>query len=77
LPVTAAQSSSDFNIGTGMLLDTSAGLQYKAHAILGSTTIFYMTASTETVGSVLGNGTMTAALASGDKISANICYEAA
>jgi hypothetical protein len=75
LPVTSASSLTSQTIGTGYVLDVSAGAQYLAHAIFATATSIYLLPSTGTAGSALGSSVMTAALASGDTVAINVTYE--
>lgn len=76
LPVTAA-SASDNQIGSGIVFDASAGLLYQGAVVLASTTTIAMYGPATSPVGYLGTQQFTAALASGDRITGTIIYEAA
>ena len=73
LPVTAA-SAGEAMPGTGVVVDTSAGLTYVGWSYIQSTTECLILTD---VGTALGAAVFTAALASGDTIKISGTYEAA
>lgn len=78
LPVTAATANA-LNCGHGFLFDASSANLIKGECVLDSTTYFTMVATNDLLAARLGaTGTaFTAALASGDSITASVTYEAA
>lgn len=75
LPVTAALNSTIAPIGTMMVADQSAGLNYTGALALASTTTVY--GLVHAAGNVLGVSGFAAALASGDTVGYQAVYEAA
>jgi hypothetical protein len=76
LPVAAA-SNNGRPWGTGEIFDASAVLLYHGVAISLSTTTIGIRATTGSAGTLLGAGSFTAALASGDDIGYSVMYESA
>lgn len=76
LPVAAALSS-NLAIGSGLLFDSSAALNYRAIVTLASATTVFLNPAASTVSDVLGNTSFTAALAVSDIISYTVTYESA
>lgn len=80
LPAAAAAGwvSDGSLIGRGMIIDSSAALIYNARVTLASTTTikFAYDVSATTPIAFLGLSGFTAALASGDTVSFDVCYEA-
>lgn len=78
LPVTAAfGGASPQECGTGFIFDTSAGAGFTGQAIIYPSTSVMSFRSAATPAQLLGVAGFTAALASGDQVSASIFYEAA
>jgi hypothetical protein len=79
LPVAANIGSGGQLMGTGFIVDTSAGAQYKALAVIqgANTTIGLVPTNATGNFDTLGNNVFTAALASGDVVAFNVTYEAA
>lgn len=75
LPVTAAATGPA--VGSGQVVDTSAGTAHRCIIGLNSTTSFVMQPTATTATGALGSTGMTAGLASGDTIEVSGTYEAA
>lgn len=76
LPVTAATSNSTI-IGSGKIVDASAGTAFRGIAEVATSTTAGLLPTSSTVNNYLGATDFTAALASSDTVSISIMYEAA
>lgn len=73
----AAVNASDNIVGNGLLYDSSAGLAYVGSIVLASTTTIAMYGPATSPVGYLGTQQFTAGLASSDRITGTVMYEAA